>query len=284
MSLVSPEAAAAFPDPAYAPRPRSVWRRLAARVRSKKFVVADLVHHGEEFTTTYWQKSILGRGGVGRVVLGESVIGWRGGAKFSTQLIGPGVTVRRGEFLQGADLTGAAMADTLITAPRVVGTNWAGADLTRARFICRDLEGVSFDGADLTGATFSLDSLHGRVSLRDVTFRGANLTDTEFGLVFVDEEATLDFTDSNVTADQFDQFIDAGVPGGNIALRRHTLREFAQMTGEDPATVGTMVWLGEIEFRDWGTDRRATGAFDAARHYIPQWVAQAHRPDPAGAR
>lgn len=57
-------------------------------------------------------------------------------------------------------------------------------------------------------------------------------------------------------------------------MMRHSFDDALALTGQDPNTLMTMLWLGEIECRSKETALTTDDMFDPDERYIPQWTMQ----------
>lgn len=275
-----------FPDPAYVPkRPNWFRRRLNATSREKFIETITYTLGGPSFENTYWRSVSLGRKGYGSINLTKSHIDNYATGTDSTQRLAPGEKLRDEFMLRATDLSHANLSGMTIAAKKIYATLLVRATIRGATFSTnpdqyespQELRDVVFDGADLAGTTFDQCAFSG------VSFRGANLTDVTFtprnnNFTRNRESGSfvVDFTDSNVTAEQFDTFTAMG--SQKILIRRHTFDEFVELTGENPDMAATLLWAGDIEYRDRDTDKQSDEPFDRDRHYIPQWVTQTYQP------
>jgi hypothetical protein len=143
-----------------------------------------------------------------------------------------------------------------------------GSTLYQTKFRNVDATGASFQDAEFRHCTFG-----------DVSFRGANLTGVNFYKCFFVQG--VDFTDSNITGEQFDALEVAGPHSRTITgeprviYRRYSIGELAAELNIDSDELAIRVWAGEVEVRHNDTlEKVDPGRFDASIHHISQWEAQ----------
>lgn len=186
------------------------------------------------------------------------------------------------EFAHDIDLSYINLSSGRVSVPNVENVKFAGAELPNVTFTSEVLmragiqtfQDVSFDGANLRGSIFN------NPRFRNVSFRGANISGVHFMIPYpIESNSTIDFTDSNVTAEQYDSWVRIHTNRSNsIIINKYSVESFAALVGEDPDTIGTLVWLGEIETRNRTNNLPVSPGtnFDPEEHYIPQWVAQTY--------
>jgi hypothetical protein len=230
---------------------------------------------------------------------GEVKISLQYEARVLRKWVGPGTNLyfeyaKHGDYRR-ADLPGSDIGEM------VHRCNFDGANLMDARFLSppdfgdsryswrAQIEDTSFRAATCRNASFKGVTFSGYVS-----FEGADVTGADFEGAWVatvtyagdyqrqGEAATLDFTDSNITGEQIDQFVDGYLRTGRgytpgesrILYRRYTLSDASTKLGVPEDELAVSIWVGDVEVRDNHTLQRVTGEFDATRHHIPQWALQ----------
>jgi hypothetical protein len=267
--LVESDTTGTFPDPRYIPvrKPTRRWRKPRANYETYEETL-----HG--FTSTYFVKREDGPDGTGKMVTVASQLGSRVSGLKQVVDFGPDMMVHAGIVrLCDYSLTNLPGAKFYVHGFR--HSTFAGANLQNAKlgmYACL-FEDVSFEGADLAGA-FILGA-----TLKNVSFRGANLTGAEITSSSRFKEMDVDFTDSNLTGEQFDLLAkDRYYEPGSVKMSRYSIEEAASLLGDDGDAFVTLVWLGEIEYRSKATDEKVDDApFDAEQHYIPQWAMQQYK-------
>jgi hypothetical protein len=275
-SLIVDKPTVVFPDPAYIPEQLTPFQRFKQNRKwaQRKEVVAPGLTH-----TTFTRNKIR-KNGTGTLTIYTSFVGKTTSAAklhgMKTDFhYGPNKTITNPAFTNNANYSHAELSDLNMQVKRVTECSFEGAKLPNSRlgiYSCM-FSNVSFDGADLTGANFS------QAIFFNVTFRGAKLTDTILNLGIHQKDFSVDITDSNITAKQFDNFFAKAsrfYSPEKVKMRRHSFNEAIELTGHDRDTLLTMLWLGEIEYRSKENDQTTDDMFDPDEHYIPQWTMQEH--------
>jgi hypothetical protein len=259
-----------FPAPEHVPSRPSLWQRLRPSVRT--YTIPSKYIENEH--TKYWASRKIQKDGSGEIHLKESYVDNRFVSQKYKLRFGPGCFIYEEKFGLFSDWSNANMPDSKIFLTEMCDINFAGANLRNAKIgrSYAQMENVSLDGADLEGAVFD------NTQMFNVSLRGANVKGTVFNLSNNSTRVcSMDFRDSNISAEQYDQIVKAGPWSSKteILINKYCLDDIAAVTGDDKETLGMMVWVGELELRNKADDSPATDTqYDEELHYVPQWAMQ----------
>lgn len=266
-----------FPDQKYVPAKPTWGQRMKKKFFGPRYDTSISQQGWGGFKKTYFVRRRDMKNGHVHITVVVSMLDNFNTGERSRAVLKPGARLTSQQIFSHADCSLVNLEGAHLDVFGMLNTRFDGANLRNAKIGTSakcDLESVSFDGANLENAELR------KIRFNDVSFRGANVTGMTLTLgQAVDQKGTIDFTDSNITGEQFDNFFVRTESGGKgeaeIVMGRYSIDEAAEILGEDPDRILTETWTGQIEFRDKETDCVSTEEhFDGSKHYIPQWAVQ----------